>query len=78
MSLANDMVIEELRSEHFTELTKALQKFKAKKMEKLFNLLRNGGRIISSAHCTEYQIAQAQACGRMYIDKDGFGFVYFP
>ena len=44
----------------------------------LFELLKSVGKIISSASCTELEIAQAMSCNRMYVDKDGFGFVYFP
>ena len=44
----------------------------------LFQLLKSGGKIISSASCTELEIAEACSCNRMYVDKDGFGFVYFP
>jgi len=44
----------------------------------LFELLKSGGKIVSSASCTELEIAQARSCDRMYVDKNGFGFVYFP
>lgn len=48
-------------------------------MRKLFNLLiANGGKIVPSNECSDLEIAQARACGRMYVDKDGFGFIYFP
>jgi hypothetical protein len=44
----------------------------------LFELLKSGGKIVSSASCTVLEIAEAMSCNRMYVDKDGFGFVYFP
>lgn len=47
-------------------------------MKELFEKLKFGGRIVSSSDCTHSEIAQAQACERMYIDENGFGFVYFP
>jgi len=40
--------------------------------------LRNGGSIISSSACDETEIAVARACGRMYVDGEGFGYVYRP
>ena len=44
----------------------------------LLTKLRYGGRIVSSAACTaaELTIARAERC--MYVDKDGFGYVYQP
>ena len=35
----------------------------------LFELLKSGGKIVSSASCTELEIAQARSCDRMYVDK---------
>lgn len=78
MMLENGVVLEELRRMHLAELTKAFKKYKSQKMEKLLNLLKTGGKVVSSAHCSELEIAQAQSCGRMFIDQDGFGFVYLP
>lgn len=46
-------------------------------MEELFEKLKNGGKIVSTSDLNNYDIASARACGRMYVDKDGFGFVYF-
>lgn len=48
-------------------------------MENLFTLLKEkGGRIVSSNDCSPVEIAEARACDRMFIDEDGFGFIYFP
>lgn len=48
-------------------------------MENLFEKLKmEGGKIISSNDCTPLEISEARACGRMYVDDDGFGFIYFP
>jgi len=44
----------------------------------LFELLKSGGKIVSSASCTVLEISEACSCNRMYVDKEGFGFVYFP
>jgi hypothetical protein len=44
----------------------------------LFQKLKNGGKIVSSASCTELEIAQAKACGRIYVDEQGYGFIYLP
>jgi hypothetical protein len=44
----------------------------------LFELLKSGGKIVSSASCTVLEISEARSCDRMYVDKEGFGFVYFP
>jgi len=40
--------------------------------------LHDGGRIVSSNDLDEHGIAEAQACGRMAVDADGFGYVYLP
>lgn len=46
-------------------------------MEKLFKLLKEqGGQIVSSNDCTPLQIAHAGAIDRMFVDDDGFGFIY--
>ena len=47
-------------------------------MKELFEKLKYGGKIVSSAKCTPLEIAQARACGVMFIDEDGFGYVYLP
>ena len=44
----------------------------------LFELLKSGGKIVSSASCTVLEISEARSSNRMYVDKNGFGFVYFP
>jgi hypothetical protein len=47
--------------------------------EDLYELLRSeGGVIRSTGDLDEMDIRQAQASGRMYVDNDGFGFVWFP
>jgi hypothetical protein len=44
-------------------------------VELLDQLLKEGGCIITSDQCSELEIADAQACGRMYVRDDGIGFV---
>jgi len=46
--------------------------------EQLLALLKHGGKIVSSNDLTAAAIAAAQACSRMYVDADGFGYVYLP
>jgi hypothetical protein len=40
--------------------------------------LRDGGNVVSSNDCSEAEVAYAQACGRIYVDEDGFGYIYRP
>jgi hypothetical protein len=40
--------------------------------------LRRGGSIVSSAACTPDEITIARAEGRLFVDKDEFGYVYRP
>jgi hypothetical protein len=40
--------------------------------------LRAGGSIVSSAACTASEILFARADHRMFVDKDGYGYVYRP
>lgn len=47
-------------------------------MHELFKMLKNGGKIVSSNDCTVLEIAEAQACKRMWVCDKGFGFIYFP
>lgn len=48
-------------------------------MEDLFRMLaKDGGKIISSNDCNELEIAQARACRRMWVNSEGFGFIWFP
>lgn len=48
-------------------------------MESLFKMLiEKGGMIVSSASCNLIEIAEAQACRRMWVDDNGFGFIWFP
>ena len=46
--------------------------------ERFLKLLNGGGHIVSSNDLSVYQIAQARACHRFYVDDDGFGYAYFP
>jgi hypothetical protein len=36
------------------------------------------GAAVSSADCSAMEIAQAQACGRLYVNAAGLGFVLRP
>lgn len=46
-------------------------------MEKLLDKLKKeGGAIVSSSQLTKVEIAEAGACGNMYVDADGFGFCW--
>jgi hypothetical protein len=48
-------------------------------MENLFKqLLEGGGKIISSNNCSILEIAEACSCNRMWVDENGFGFIYVP
>lgn len=38
--------------------------------------LRHGGSIVSATSCTAGEIMLARADRRMFVDKDGFGYVY--
>jgi len=41
-------------------------------------LIREGGAIVSSAECSDMEIAVAQSVGRFSVDENGFGFVRRP
>lgn len=41
-------------------------------------LAKQGGVIVGTNKLTEYGIADARACGSMYVDPDGLGFVLLP
>jgi hypothetical protein len=41
----------------------------------LYKLAEGGGAIVSSNNCSEMEIANAQACGRFFVDPDGLGYV---
>jgi hypothetical protein len=43
--------------------------------ELLEALARNGGVVVSTSTLTAIGIAQARACGRMYVNASGLGFV---
>lgn len=48
-------------------------------MKKLLELLKNeGGAIRSSNEFNSYHINQARASNRMWVDEDGFGFIWYP
>lgn len=48
-------------------------------MEKLFDFLKQyGGKIISTNDMTSSDISEANSAGRMFVDNDGFGFVWEP
>ncbi len=48
-------------------------------MQKLFKLLlQHKGMIVSSASLSVSNIKQAQASDRMFVDKDGLGYVWMP
>lgn len=44
--------------------------------EALLKMLRNGGSIVSTNLLSYKAIANADAEGRMFVDLDGFGYVY--
>ena len=44
----------------------------------LDKLAREGGVIVSSGVMTASGIAQAQACGRFYVNQDHLGFAHLP
>lgn len=44
----------------------------------LLMLLRNGGRIVSASELTEDELRLARSYHRLFVDKDGFGYVYQP
>lgn len=44
-------------------------------MKELFELIKQGGKIVSTAQLSQLEIAQARADRRMFVDDDGFGFV---
>ena len=48
-------------------------------MEKLFKKLAyEGGTIVSSAECSELEIAEARCCERMFVDEGGLGYIWRP
>jgi hypothetical protein len=38
-------------------------------------LMEERGAIVSSGDCSSLEIAAAQACGRLFVDETGLGFV---
>ena len=47
--------------------------FKLKELLKTLSI--QGGALVSSADCSEMEIADAQGRGDWYVDEDGMGFV---
>jgi hypothetical protein len=48
-------------------------------MKELFELLiQNGGQIVSSNNCSTFEINQARASDRMFVDENSFGFIWIP
>ncbi|MCK5611896.1 hypothetical protein KAR91_59045 [Candidatus Pacearchaeota archaeon] len=48
-------------------------------MEKLLKKLAcEGGTIVSSAECSELEIAEARCCERMFVDEGGLGYIWRP
>lgn len=41
-------------------------------------LLKNGGVMVSSADCTPDEISDARKQGHLWVDFQGFGYVYVP
>lgn len=49
------------------------------KIEELLSLLAlHGGKIVSTASINPFDIKQAEASGRMYVDENSLGFVWEP
>lgn len=46
--------------------------------ELLAVLAKNGGVVVGTDKLTEQGIVMARACGRMYVNADGLGFVVLP
>lgn len=44
----------------------------------LYRLAQEGGTIVSSASCSQAEIAAAESCGRMHVNENGCGFVLRP
>ena len=44
----------------------------------LKDLAANGGTVVSSAACSEFEISLARATGRLYVDEHSCGFVLRP
>ena len=40
--------------------------------------LREGGIIVCSGECSILEIQKARISNRLYVDQDGFGYIYFP
>ena len=46
--------------------------------EELLEALTNGGKIVSTGTLSEEEIRIAFSENRVYVDKEGFGYVYVP
>ena len=44
----------------------------------LLMMLRTGGTLIADAGCSTDEFIAARREGRMFVDEDGFGYVYKP
>lgn len=47
-------------------------------LEFLRKLVTGGGKIVSTNDLTVFEISSARAEDRLFVDENGFGFVYFP
>jgi hypothetical protein len=48
-------------------------------MKNLFELLsKHSGKIVSTNDLSEYEINQARASNRMFVDEDSLGYVWLP
>jgi hypothetical protein len=48
-------------------------------MQDLFYyIIGNGGKIVSSNDLSPFEITQARASSRMFVDENGFGFIWLP
>ncbi len=44
----------------------------------LLMMLHTGGALVSATHCEPEEIDGARGAGRLFVDKDGQGYVYRP
>lgn len=47
-------------------------------MERLFDLLKSGGIIVSQNKVTNSEWIEGKSNNRTFVDKNGFGFIYIP
>lgn len=56
-----------------------MQEINVKTPNDLFELLvYSGGKIVSSNYLPTWEIQQAQASNRMFVDENGLGYVWIP